>query len=64
MRFSRTVGVLATVAAGVAVLAGTVSAGGSALKGTITADGSTPALGVLDQVVARLAPRADAAGHT
>jgi phosphate transport system substrate-binding protein len=41
MRFSRTAGLLATVAAGAAVAAGTVSAGGSAFSGTITADGSS-----------------------
>lgn len=41
MRIRRTVGLLASVAAGAAVAAGTVSAGGSALKGTITADGSS-----------------------
>ena len=41
MRFRRTAGLLATVAAGAAVLAGTISAGGSVLSGTITADGSS-----------------------
>jgi phosphate transport system substrate-binding protein len=41
MRFRRTAGLLATVAAGAAVAAGTVSAGGGALSGTITADGSS-----------------------
>ena len=41
MRIRRTFGLLATITAGAAVVAGTVSAGGSALKGTITADGSS-----------------------
>ena len=41
MRFRRTAGLLAVVAAGAAVAAGTVSAGGSAFRGTITVDGSS-----------------------
>jgi len=41
MRFRRTAGLLATVAAGAAVAAGTVGASGSAFSGTITADGSS-----------------------
>ncbi len=41
MRFRRTAGLLATVAAGAAVAAGTVGASGSAFSGSITADGSS-----------------------
>jgi phosphate transport system substrate-binding protein len=41
MRFTRTAGLLATVAVGAAVTAGTVGAGGSAFSGTVTADGSS-----------------------